>query len=33
VLQGSGWISFGEQPRAGGEGSVRYEFRPALRKS
>ena len=33
VLQGSGWMSFGEQPRADGQGSVRYEFRPALHKS
>lgn len=29
VLQGSGWMSFGELPRAEGEGSVRYEFRTA----
>lgn len=27
VLQGSGWMSFGEQPRAGGDGTVRYEYR------
>jgi class 3 adenylate cyclase len=32
VLQGSGWMSFGEQPRGEAEGSVRYEFRPGGRK-
>jgi class 3 adenylate cyclase len=30
VLQGSGSMSFGEPPRAGGEGGVRYEFRAAV---
>lgn len=33
VLQGSGWMSFGEQPRAGAEGAVRYEFHAAPRKA
>jgi class 3 adenylate cyclase len=33
VLQGAGWMSFGDQPRARTEGSVRYEFRLAPRKS
>jgi adenylate cyclase len=33
VLQGSGWMSFGEQPRAETGAAVRYEFRPAVHKS
>jgi class 3 adenylate cyclase len=32
VLQGAGWMSFGDQPRAHTEGGVRYEFRLAPRK-
>jgi hypothetical protein len=33
VLQGSGWMSFGEQPRPEAGAAVRYEFRPAVHKS
>lgn len=32
VLQGSGWLGFGEQPEAQREAAVRYEFRPAVPK-
>ena len=32
VLQSSGWMGFGEQPRADTNTVVRYEFRPAVRK-
>jgi adenylate cyclase len=33
VLQGSGWIGFGEQPRADAQLDVRYEYRPAAHRA
>lgn len=33
VLQGSGWLAFGEQPRPNAEGNVRYEFVPTAAKT